>query len=357
MKRICLFSILSFFIVFTAVSAKTYEYFEYSVQSDGTVRIDNYAGTAASVTIPAEIDGLPVVSIGEGAISGNDTLNEIIFESESITLEARSFMNCSSLRNVSFTENVKSIVIGSADWTPFVMAPSLNSLTIPDTVESLIINKAGFVFSSLDTLTIGSREVLIDSYAFDTPLQLSDIIFTKNVRNIILGNGIDPLFYTAETLTEFIIPDTVTSLTIREKAMAGITSLQTVSIGSAKTIIEKNAFSGCNNLVSVIFSNPLADNQISEMAFSDCPQLKEVVYLTTDKADVQVPESDTGQIDEQDAVQITADAFVFSIIAQIESTAGYDIFTEEAPTLTILPTNAPTAGSPMQNTYQREKYL
>ena len=340
MKRICLLPILLLFFIFSTVSAKNYKNFEYSVQTDETVRIDSYAGTVASVTIPSRIDGLPVVSIGEGAFAGNDTLKEIIFESESITLEARSFMNCSGLKNVVFTNKVKSIVIGSADWTPFVLATSLNSLTIPDTAESLVVNKAGFVFSSLKTLTIGSTNVMIDSYAFDTPFQLSEIIFTQNVRNITLGDGIDPLFYTAEMLTEFIIPDTVASLMIKQNAMAKIASLQTVSIGSADTTIEKNAFSGCNDLASVIFTNPSATNDISEMAFSDCPKLKDIVYLTAEE--IEDTEVAAVQIDEQDAVRMTADALVASVLAQIESTAGYDIFYSETSTPTISPTNTHT---------------
>ena len=216
MKRIFLLPILLLLFFSSSVSAKNYEKFEYSIQTDRTVRIDNYTGTAASVTIPSRIEGLPVTVLGKGSFVENDTLTEIIFESDSITLEARSFINCSGLKSVTFSDNVKNIVIGSADWAPFVLATSLNSLTIPDTTESLIVNKAGFVFSSLNTLTIGSTNVMIDSYAFDTPFQLTDIVFTNNVRNITLGDGTDPLFYSAEMLTEFIIPETVESLTIRQ---------------------------------------------------------------------------------------------------------------------------------------------
>ena len=51
--------------------------FTYSVYGDGNVTLVNYAGTDAEVTLPSEIDGKPVISIGEACFYFVSTVKKV----------------------------------------------------------------------------------------------------------------------------------------------------------------------------------------------------------------------------------------------------------------------------------------
>ena len=50
--------------------------FSYSVQND-TITITKYNGSAASVSVPAELDGKPVTALGRYCFADNETLQTI----------------------------------------------------------------------------------------------------------------------------------------------------------------------------------------------------------------------------------------------------------------------------------------
>ncbi len=310
MKRFSLplLSILILFVFFTTASANTWEDFEYSYLSDGTICIDKYTGNSDEVNIPDFIGSptkIPITMIGESSFEKSD-VKKVRISSERITLGKSAFYECRSLEEVIFSESVKDITIGTSDWGVFIMCLALKELTIPDTVTDLTINKAGFVFSGLEKIVIGSRNVSIGTYAFDTPVNLEEIVFTPNVRKIVLGTENEHLFFDTHMLKSITIPDTVESLTIRENALADIESLETVMIGSSHTTIDEMAFNNCSNLTTVTFTNPAADNQISDLAFSNCPKLEDIIYTESFEPSVQMYEpSDNVLADAQiDAYQM-----------------------------------------------------
>ena len=111
-------------------SSETYEDFEFEISDDGTAAITKYKGSDAEVTIPSEIDGKTVTSIGEETIMyiGGDY----------------AFSCCESLTSVTIPDSVTSIC-SNAFWD----CKSLTSVTIPDSVTSIGAN----VFYGCESLT------------------------------------------------------------------------------------------------------------------------------------------------------------------------------------------------------------
>jgi chemotaxis protein histidine kinase CheA len=62
-----------------------------------TCKVFSYAGSAASLVIPSEIEGMTVVEIGEEAFMGNATLTSIDLPNTITVIRARAFKNCSNL--------------------------------------------------------------------------------------------------------------------------------------------------------------------------------------------------------------------------------------------------------------------
>lgn len=72
-------------------SAETYGDFEYKVLDDGTVEISKYNGTGGEVSIPSEIDGKKVTSIGYIAFDSCESLKSVTIPKSVESIEERAF--------------------------------------------------------------------------------------------------------------------------------------------------------------------------------------------------------------------------------------------------------------------------
>ena len=91
--------------------------FFYTVK-DGKATVTAYVGKATEVTVPATVDGCPVVAIGDRAFMGRTDVTSVTLPDGVEQLGWFSFSGCVALRHVSLPDSVASIGYGSFDNCP-----------------------------------------------------------------------------------------------------------------------------------------------------------------------------------------------------------------------------------------------
>lgn len=116
----------------TPASAFEYEYGYGEVKSPeggydslAAVIITKYVGNDTVVVIPAEIDGLPVMTIAESAFDGSN-IKELYFAGSLTEIEAHAFANCTELSTVVLPDNWMRLGVEC-----FTGCTSLNQLEVP----------------------------------------------------------------------------------------------------------------------------------------------------------------------------------------------------------------------------------
>ena len=101
-----LFSIIFFCACSTRLFAMEFEVREVG---DGSVEIVAFHGTETRVDVPAELDGKRVISIGEWAFFGNETLREISLPNGLSEIGVGAFAHCTALENAVFPQALRKI--------------------------------------------------------------------------------------------------------------------------------------------------------------------------------------------------------------------------------------------------------
>ena len=135
--------------------------YNYRTLSDGTVEIVNYKGKHRYLTIPNEIDGKVVSSIGANAFAGNARLREVTFPEGMVYIKESAFTNVPGMRKITFTGTQ---LIEIQDYA-FHNCSALKTLTLPDSVRN--IGKYAFsACNSLTTVSIGENSSLLTMSEF-----------------------------------------------------------------------------------------------------------------------------------------------------------------------------------------------
>jgi len=79
--------------------------FTWTTNADNTITITSYTGSGGDVTIPTNINGLTVSSIGDSAFGGCTSLTNVTIPNGVTIIGNGAFAYCSSLRRVYFTGN------------------------------------------------------------------------------------------------------------------------------------------------------------------------------------------------------------------------------------------------------------
>ena len=206
---------------------------EYEVVNGRSVTITEYNGSATTINIPAQIQGLPVTAIRDFA-----------------------FVDCESLTNITIPSSVMSI--GDSAFSGYAAAQGCNNLT---------------------SFTVDNRN---PSYA-----SIDGVLFDKNIRTLIrypegrkqrtyvIPSSVttikDSAFYGC-SLASVTIPSSVTS--IGDRAFYVCISLTNVTIPSSVTSIGDETFAYCNSLTSIAI--PSSVTSIGDYTFHSCSSLTSI---------------------------------------------------------------------------------
>ncbi len=148
----------------------------------------------------------------------------------------------------------------------FCACTNLTTITIPNSVEK-IGNDAFNACTNLTTITIPDSVKVIGRDAFSTCVRLTSITIPNNVEKI------DHFAFSGCTsLTNITIPNSVEE--IGRYAFQGCKSLKTITIPDSVKEIGRSAFLECTSLTSITIPNSV--KKIGWGAFSGCTNLKSI---------------------------------------------------------------------------------
>jgi len=275
--------VLVFFTLSTAVSqAEDYTY----TTNNGTITITGYTGPGGAVDIPGTINGLPVTCIGEAAFSDCTNLTSVTIPNNVASIGYWMFNGCTSLTSVTIGNSLTTIGYGAFDsCTSLSVITVVANNPVYSSVDGVLFNKsqtalllypagkAGSQYTIPNSVTNIGGESFVWPGAFYSCTSLTNIIIPNSVTSI--GDG---AFLGCTSLTSITIPDSVTS--IGNSAFRDCTSLTSVTIGNSVTWIGGGAFQNCTSLTSITIPDSVTSIGGRSMfwggAFQNCTSLTSI---------------------------------------------------------------------------------
>ena len=236
---------------------------EYSVSADAKVTITAYTGADTALAVPAVINDLPVVAIGEDAFYDCDTLLQVQIPEGITLIDTGAFYDCTNLQTVTLPGTLTEL----GDYA-FFYCEALTGLDIPAGVTR--IGENAFTYcTALSTVTIPQSVTVIDDYAFYGCTSLTEPALPEDLTAI--GSY---AFYGCVKIKHITVPAGVQ--TIGNNAFQNCTGLITATILDGPQAIASRTFSGCTSLKRVTI--PESVTLIGNDAFYSCSALQMVYY-------------------------------------------------------------------------------
>lgn len=239
-----------------AVSAadSTYGVLTYT-SNGGSITITGCDRTAVSVSIPAEIDSMPVTEIAGQAFNLCESLQSVHIPEGVTTIGVQAFNGCSALQSVVLPASLESIS-GNA----FQLCTALRSITAAE---------GSSTYCSVDgcLYTADGTQLVCCPGGFSGELSIP--------------NGVSSIgayaCYSCKKLTGITMPDGITE--IGNCAFELCESLTTLTLPESVTAIGKNSFSMCRAMASITL--PAGITEIGRNAFLNCTALTDVYFTGT----------------------------------------------------------------------------
>jgi hypothetical protein len=312
-------------VLWTSQPAQAQDYsapFYYTINAGhSTVTITGYNGPGGPLTIPYEIAGLIVNSVGTAALAGNTNITSVIVpEDVALSIGVNAFKYCPNLGTVTLGNSVESMADGAFAWCgnltnvnlgnsvtnigddAFSKCFNLTAIIIPNSVTT--IGNSSFWESGLVSITIPDSVINIANYAFLTSVNLTNVAIGSGVNSIgaqvfsscpnLEAITVDPqnpaymsaggvLFTKNQSIlvqypagsaaASYTVPDTVTDLLAW--SFLASSNLESVTLDASLTNIEYQAFCYCWGLTSIVIPDHVT--YIGSEAFSNCGGLTNAV--------------------------------------------------------------------------------
>lgn len=250
---------------------------------DGTLEITGYTGGSKNITVPDNIKGITVSSIGDKAFSDEDgwlgltsvtlpdsvkkignyafnccaKLEKLELGNGVVSIGDSAFYGCAAMKSITLPAGLTEV-----GYSAFSCCTALESVTLPDGLTE--VSTGMFIeCEGLKSITLAKNTARIGTCAFLGCTALTTITIPETVTEI--GES---AFARCESLTGIAIPKNIT--VIENSTFANCVSLKKVTFGKL-TEIGESAFYGCRSLES--FDMPDSIVSIGEYAFSECEVL------------------------------------------------------------------------------------
>ena len=248
--------------IVTPNTVKVYDNgFYFKALEDNTLEIVAYSGEDKELTIPSEIDGYKVTSIGKNAFEGCTSLTSIEIPDSVTSIGDFAFYRCTNLKNVINSNSI--VYIGRL---AFQSCTNLTNIEIPDSVIN-IGEQAFFDCTSLTSINVDKNNKKYSSK--------EGVLYNKNKTKLIRCPA-------GTKLTNIAIPNSITS--IERSVFSGCTNLENIEIPNSVTSIENCAFKNCTSLISVKIPNSVTS--IGMSVFEGCTSLKSIEIPSSVTADI-----------------------------------------------------------------------
>ncbi|MEI6196755.1 MAG: leucine-rich repeat domain-containing protein [Verrucomicrobiota bacterium] len=318
--------------LFNVACAQVYDF----AKENGGAIITGYHGPGGIVSIPREVEGVPVTGIGKacfkptgGALSISTSyvngtaisryvnysvfVTCIIIPDSVKTIGASAFSHCTSLTNIIIPDSVTNIGYQVAED-----CANLDAITV-DPGNSAYCSIDGVLFNKSHTWLIAfpeGRKKNTYSYmipngvtgiyleSFEQCFCLTNITIPGTVNRIITSSLHIPslvsiavaannpdfssvdgvlfnkdktimLSYPCARTGRYTVPNSV--VRIRKDAFFDCSGLTGITIGNGVTNIEAGAFSSCRGLANIIVGDHVVD--IGNAAFGNCPDLTGIYFM------------------------------------------------------------------------------
>ena len=171
------------------------ETYRYQITRGKTIRIERYFDCATQVTVPHQIEGLPVSEIGPSAFASNPYIQKILLPPTARRISKRAFAGCLALTDILGLEQVTRIESGAFKSTRLESNPYFCKALITDqTLEKLFYGGRHYVVPSevsalaasafcecpgLRKITLSDTIQKIDPDAFTGCTSLKELVLTS----------------------------------------------------------------------------------------------------------------------------------------------------------------------------------
>lgn len=231
--------------------------FSYDLYEDYAV-ITKGDSTLTAPELPAQIEGKPIMAIGENAFSSCTLLSEITLPETLVLIDRCAFFGCGQLEKIVLPESVHEI-----GESAFADCTSLKNVTVTSGVKKLgahAFDGTAFLKDQKEDFVILGDGILV-AYNGDG----GSITLPSDVKKVASLSS-------CETLTALYLPQSVTE--IGDYALAGCLNLSSIMIPDSVKSIGEGAFIGCSMLTGVNVGQKL--ETLGTRAFAACDNLKSV---------------------------------------------------------------------------------
>ena len=244
--------------------------------------------------VPAIIEGLPVVLIGESAFEDCRDLSRVVLPDSVEQIEADGFNGCLKLASIALPANLQSIGAGA-----FRDCRQLSALVLPAGV-TIIGERAFERCISLQSITLSASLTGIGDFAFKNCVELDAITLPSSLNSLGVGAfsacaqlqaiGLDEpnnqfsvidgvlfdqavgtlLSFPAGRDGAYTVPEGVT--TIRAWAFSDSLYIDQIHLPSSLTALEEGAFNACRELITMEI--PAGVTALPDFTFQGCQSLQ-----------------------------------------------------------------------------------